>query len=73
VALIFNPLNTQLNPICHLLALLGAHHILHGSRIRVNSLIEISSNPWEFLVFSALIMEVISLVEKVLITKDGDE
>jgi hypothetical protein len=32
----FNPLNIQLNPICHLLALLGAHHILHVSRIRVN-------------------------------------
>jgi len=31
----FNPLNTQLNPICHLLALLGAHHILHFSGIRV--------------------------------------
>jgi len=30
-----NPLNTKLNPICHLLALLGAHHILHISRIRV--------------------------------------
>ena len=24
-----NPLNAKLNPICHLLALLGAHHILH--------------------------------------------
>jgi len=32
---IFNPLNAKLNPICHLLALLGAHHILHVSRIRV--------------------------------------
>jgi hypothetical protein len=31
----FNPLNAELNPICHLLALLGAHHILHVSRIRV--------------------------------------
>jgi len=31
-----NPLNDELNPICHLLALLGAHHILHVSRIRVN-------------------------------------
>jgi len=31
-----NPLKTQLNPILHLLALLGAHHILHVSRIRVN-------------------------------------
>ena len=29
-------LNAELNPICHLLALLGAHHILHISRIRVN-------------------------------------
>ena len=34
--LYFNPLNAELNPICHLLALLGAHHILHVSRIRVN-------------------------------------
>jgi hypothetical protein len=33
---IFNPLNAKLNPICHLLALLGAHPILHVSRIRVN-------------------------------------
>jgi transposase len=30
-----NPLNVELNPICHLLALLGTHHILHVSRIRV--------------------------------------
>jgi len=33
---IFNPLNAKLNPICHLLALLGAHHMLHVSSIRVN-------------------------------------
>jgi len=32
-----NPLKTQLNLICHLLALLGAHPILHVSRITVNS------------------------------------
>jgi hypothetical protein len=31
-----NTLNAELNPICHLLALLGAHHILLVSRIRVN-------------------------------------
>jgi len=31
----FNLLNAELNPICHLLALLGAHHILHVSRVRV--------------------------------------
>jgi len=30
-----NPVNAKLNPICYLLALLGAHHILHVSRIRV--------------------------------------
>ena len=31
----FNPFNAELNPICHLLTLLGAHHILHVSRVRV--------------------------------------
>jgi hypothetical protein len=31
----FNPLNAELNPIRHLLALVGAHHIVHVSRIRV--------------------------------------
>ena len=34
----FNPLNPELNPICYLLALLGAHHFLHVSRLRVKSL-----------------------------------
>ena len=34
-ALFINTLKAELNPICHLLALLGAHHILHVSRIRV--------------------------------------
>jgi len=34
----FNPLNAELNPICYLLALLGAHHFLHVSRIRVKLL-----------------------------------
>ena len=33
-----NTLNAELNPICYLLALLGAHHFLHVSRIRVKSL-----------------------------------
>jgi hypothetical protein len=35
----FNPLKAELNPICHLLALLGAHHIFHASGLRVN--------PWK--------------------------
>jgi len=32
---VINPLNTELNPTCHLLVLLRAHHILHVSRIGV--------------------------------------
>jgi hypothetical protein len=31
-----NTSNAKLNPACHLLTLLRAHHILHVSRIRVN-------------------------------------
>ena len=31
-----NPLNAEFNPICHLLAFLGAHPFLHVSRVRVN-------------------------------------
>jgi len=34
----FNALNPELNPICCLLALLGAHYLLHVNRIRVKSL-----------------------------------
>ena len=33
---LINPLNAELNPICHLLALVGAHNILHVSRVMVN-------------------------------------
>jgi hypothetical protein len=33
---LFNPLNAELNPTCCLLALLGAHHFIHISRIMVN-------------------------------------
>ena len=35
---VINPLKPELNPICYLLALLGAHHFLHLSRIRVKLL-----------------------------------
>jgi len=34
--LLFNPLNAELIPICHVLSLLGDHPILRVSRIRVN-------------------------------------
>ena len=33
-----NPLKPELNPICYLLTLLGAHHFLYVSRIRVKLL-----------------------------------
>jgi hypothetical protein len=33
---LFNPLNGELNPICHLLALLGGETIVVVSRLRVN-------------------------------------
>jgi hypothetical protein len=32
-----NTLKGELNPICHLLALLGAHNILHVSKLRVKA------------------------------------
>jgi len=35
---LLNPLKPELNPICYLLALLGAHHFLHVKRIRVKLL-----------------------------------
>ena len=37
VKAIINPLNAELHPICHLLALLGAHHIFHVSGLRFNT------------------------------------
>ena len=33
---LITPLNAELNPISHLVALLGAYHILHISRVGVN-------------------------------------
>jgi hypothetical protein len=35
---LFNPLNVELHPIRHLLALAGVHHFVHVSRIRINTL-----------------------------------
>ena len=35
---VLNPLKPELNPICYLLALLGAHNFLHVSRKRVKLL-----------------------------------
>ena len=41
-----NPLNAKLNPICHLLALLGAHLIFHVSGLRVNDWSDLSETEW---------------------------
>ena len=43
----FNPLNAELNPICHLLALLGAHHIFHVSGLRVKITWDSERGMWE--------------------------
>jgi hypothetical protein len=40
-----NCLNDELNPICHLVALLGAHNILHVSGARVNGWNKTGGNP----------------------------
>jgi len=36
---LINPLNAELNPICHMLTLLD-HHILHVSGLRVNGIVK---------------------------------
>ena len=39
-----NPLNAELNPIRHLLALVGARHIVHVSRVRIKSPIQLTTS-----------------------------
>jgi hypothetical protein len=39
LTMFFNPLNAKLNPICHLLSLLGTHLIYHVNRIRVKQIL----------------------------------
>ena len=39
----FNSLNARINPIFNLLAVLGAHHILHVSRVRFKVLMVYST------------------------------
>ena len=47
-----NPLNAELNPICHLLALVGAHHIVHVNRVRVKNACNYTSTyPHNFMVW----------------------
>jgi len=37
LAVLYNPLNVEVTPICHLLALLGAQHIFHVSGLKVTN------------------------------------
>ena len=55
----FNPFNAELNPICHFMALLGAHHILHVSRVRVKELN--ISELWSFKEFRFRLSEMRSV------------
>jgi len=50
-----NPLNPELNPICYLLALLGAHHFPYVSRIRVKLL---TFRPLMSYIYGAPILDV---------------
>jgi len=47
--LAFKGLNGELNPVCYLLALLGAHPILHISRIRVKNAWCLLTVYWRYL------------------------
>jgi hypothetical protein len=55
VMVLINPLNTELNPTCHLQALLGAHHILHISRIRVKEQTQLRRALFEKLIVIQLL------------------
>ena len=55
---IFKPLNAELNPICQLLALLGAHHILHVSRIRVKRKTVKDKDDWESLMVRSFVVSI---------------
>jgi len=56
-----NPSNAKLNPICHLLALLRVHPILHVSRIRVNyqlTFIQCCGHPYPILEVQIVIQQI---------------
>ena len=53
-----NPLNPELNPICYLLALLGAHHFLHVSRIRIKLTFRLLMSYIYIYIYGAPILDV---------------
>jgi len=52
----FNPLNAELYPICHLLALLGVHHIFHISGLRVNKAFSIPACHKQYIARESVIL-----------------
>ena len=56
-----NTLNPELNPICYLLALLGAHLFLHISRIRVKLLTLRRLMPYTYIYIYIYIKDISSL------------
>jgi hypothetical protein len=51
----FNPLNTELNPICHFLALVGAHHIVHVSRVRFESVTHLGNSGLDVFSYASVL------------------
>jgi hypothetical protein len=68
---LFNPLNAKLNPIFQLLALLGAHHILHVSGLRVNFVDNLASIFLPFI--NGIIMVVILITVSTTIAQKHKE
>jgi hypothetical protein len=59
-----NPLNAELNPICHLLALLGGATIVVVSRFRVKDLLSVADTWFKALVSPhARIIKIVHFVE----------
>jgi len=65
IYLTFTPLNAQWHPIYHLLSLLGAHQILHVSRIRVKKVHAVIYNwLWDLKICSILVLGSYSTTKK---------
>ena len=67
----FKGLNAELNPIRHFLSLLGVHHILHVSRIRVN--VGVEQTPVPFLRITCMIELILDNFEIIVKTPEADQ
>ena len=61
---LFNPLNSELDLICHLLALFGAHHIFHVSGLGVNTFSGVKHN------FIGCTLRLVSFGKKIYTSKE---